>query len=58
MQNSGGPFHSKITSAGTGLTEGCNKRKCFHCLFIELECILRRFPTYVIGSSLAEIVKI
>ena len=23
-----GPFHSKITWAGTGLIEGCNRRKC------------------------------
>ena len=51
-------WHSKITSAGTGLIEGCNRRKCFYCLFIEMECILLRFPTYVIVSSLAEIVKI
>ena len=58
MQSFGGPFHSKITWAGTGLIEGCNRRKCFYCLFIEMECILLRFPTYVIGSSLAEIVKI
>ena len=28
MQRFGGPFHSKITWAGTGLIEGCNKRKC------------------------------
>ena len=26
-----------------------------YCLFIEMECILLRFPTCVIGSSLAEI---
>ena len=58
MQSFGGPFHSKITWAGTGLIEGCNRRKCFYCLFIEMECILLRFPTYVIGSSLAEYVKI
>ena len=38
--------------------EGYNRRKCFPCLFIEIECILLRFPAYVIGSSLAEIVKI
>ena len=35
-----------------------NRRKCFYCLFIEMECILMRFPTYVIGSDLAETVKI
>ena len=58
MQSFGGPFHSEITSAGTGLTEGCNRRKCFYCLFIEMECILLRFPTYVIGSSMAEMVEI
>ena len=58
MQSFGGPFHSKITWAGSGLIEGCNRRKCFYCLFIEMECILLRFPTYVIGSSLVEIVKI
>ena len=58
MQSFGGPFHSKITWTGTGLIEGCNRRKCFYCLFIEMECILLRFPTYVIGSSLAKIVKI
>ena len=28
MQRFGGPFHSKITCAGNGLTEGCNRRKC------------------------------
>ena len=58
MQSFGGPFHSKITSAGTGLIEGCNRGKCFYCLFIEMECILLRYPAYVTGSSLAEIVKI
>ena len=58
MQSFGGPFHSKITLAETGLIEGCNGRKCFYCLFIEMECILLRFRAYVIGSSLAEIVKI
>ena len=58
IQTFGGPFHSKMTGAGTGLIEGCNRRKCFNCLFIELECILLRFLTYAIGSSLAEIVKI
>ena len=57
MQCFGGLFHSKITLAGTGLIEGCHRRKWF-CLFIEMECILLRFQTYVIGSSLAEIVKI
>ena len=31
---------------------------CFYCLFIEMEGILLRYPTYVNGSSLAEIVKI
>ena len=35
-----------------------NRGKCFYCLFIEMECILLRFETYVIGSSLSEIVKI
>ena len=45
-------------STGTGLIEGCNRRKCFYCLFIEMECILLRFPTYAIGPNLAEIVKI
>ena len=38
--------------------EVCNRRKCFYCLFIEMECILLRFPTYVVESSLAEIVRI
>ena len=33
-------------------------RKCLYSFLIEMECILLRFPTYVIGSSLAEIVKI
>ena len=28
MQSFGGPFHSKITWAGTGLIEGCDRRKC------------------------------
>ena len=37
---------SKITWAGFGLMEGCNRRKCFYCLFIEMECILLVFPTY------------
>ena len=50
--------HSKITWVGTSLIEGCNRRKPFYCLFIEMECILLRFLTYVIGSSLEEIVKI
>ena len=27
MQSSDGPFHSKITWAGIGLIEGCNRRK-------------------------------
>ena len=54
MQSFGGLFHSKITWVGTGLTEGCTEES----IFIEMECILLRFPTYVIGSSLAEIVKI
>ena len=58
MQSFGSPFHSKITSAGTGLIKGCNRRKCFYCLFIEMECILPRLPKYVIGSSLEKIVKI
>ena len=58
MQSFGSPFHSKITSAGAGLIEGCNRRKYFYCLFNEMECILLRLPTYVIGSNLAEIVKI
>ena len=53
MHSFGGPFHSEITCAGTGLIEGCNRRKCFHRLFIEMEYILLRFPTYVIKSSLA-----
>ena len=58
MQSFGGPFHSKVTWTGAGLIEACNRRKCFYRLFIEMECILLRFLTYVIGSSLAEIVKI
>ena len=58
MQSFGGPFHSKITWAGTGLIEGCKRKKYFYCLFIQMQCILLRFPTYVIRSSLAEIVKI
>ena len=28
MQSFGGPVYSKITWAGTGLIEGCNRRKC------------------------------
>ena len=28
MQSFGGLFHSKITWAGIGLIEGCNRRKC------------------------------
>ena len=52
MQSFGSPFHSKLTQAGSGLIEGCNRR-CFYCLFIEMECVLLRFPMYVIGSSLA-----
>ena len=53
------PFHSKITRGGIGLEEGFNRRKCvLTCyLFTEMKCILLRFPTYVTGSSLAEIVK-
>ena len=31
---------------------------CSYYLFIEMECILLRFPTFVIGFSLAAIVKI
>ena len=38
--------------------EGCNRRKSFYCLFIEMGCILLRFLMYVIGSSLPETVKI
>ena len=34
MQSFGGPFHSKITWAGTGLREGCNRRE-FFLLFID-----------------------
>ena len=55
MQSFGGPFHSKVPLAGTGPTECCNRRKCFYCLFIEMECMLLSFPTYAFGSSLAEI---
>ena len=58
IQTFDGPFHSKITWARTGLIEGCNRRKSFYYLFIEMECMSLRFPTYVIGSSLAETVKI
>ena len=47
-----------FTLFSTGLIEGCNRRKCIYCLFIEVEYILVRFPTFVIGSNLAEIVKI
>ena len=62
MHSFGGHFAVKyllVTSAGTDLIQGsCNRRKCFYYSFIEMECILLRFSTYVIGSSLAEIVKI
>ena len=58
MQSFDGPFHTKITWDRTGLMEGCDRRKCFYCSFIEMECLFLRFSTYVIGSSLAEIVKI
>ena len=59
MLSFGGPFHSKITGAGTGLIEGCNRRKCFCCLFIEVECMyIAEVPDVCNGSSLAEIVKI
>ena len=47
VQSSGGPFHSKITWAGTGLIEGYNRRKSSYDLFIEMECILLRFATNV-----------
>ena len=42
------PFNSNVTEESV----------FFFCLFVEMECILLRFPMYVIGSSLAEIVKI
>ena len=48
----------ELEPALTGLIESCVRRKCFHYLFIEMECILLRFPTYVIGSSLEEIEKL
>ena len=40
--------------------EGFNRGKCvLTCyLFTEMKCTLVRFPTYVTGSSLAEIAKI
>ena len=28
MQSFGGPFHTKITGAETGLIEACNRRQC------------------------------
>ena len=49
------PFHSKITWAGTGLIEGCKRRKC---VLIICSFILLRFPMNVIGFSLEETVKI
>ena len=59
MQSFGGPFHSKITWAGTGLIEGCNKRKCVIVICsLKMEFTLARFPTYVNASRLLEIVKI
>ena len=58
MQTFGGPFHSKITLGGTGMIEGCNRRECVLVIFIEMKYILVSFPTYVIGYSLAETVKI
>ena len=59
MESFGSSFHSKITWDGTGLIEGCNKRKCVFCyLFIEMKSTLTRFPTNVNASSLSEIVKI
>ena len=42
----------------TILMKSCDRRKCFYCLFIAVECILLRFPTYIIGSILAEIANI
>ena len=55
-QSFGGPFHSDITWAGTGLIEGCNRRKC-----VLIICSLKwsaYVATYVIGFSLEEIVNI
>ena len=59
MQSFGGPFHSKLTLAGTGLIEACNRRKCALVICsLKLSTLLVRFPTYVTGSSLAEIVEV
>ena len=57
-QSFGRPFHSKISWAGTVLIEDYNKRNCVLGIYIEMKCTVVRFPTYVTGSSLAEIVKI
>ena len=42
------------------MTEGGNRTKCVLVAIrsIEMKCIMVTFPTYVTGSSLAEIVRI
>ena len=45
MQSFGGHFHSKITWAGAGLIEGCNRKiqVCSCYLFIEMKCTRGRY---------------
>ena len=48
-----------LSTAGIGLIEGCNRRKCALVISsVKLRAHLVRFLKCVIGSSLAEIVKI
>ena len=53
MQSFGGSFHSGITWAENSLCV-----LVIQSVFTEMKCTLVKFPTYVIGSSLEEIVKI
>ena len=62
MQSFGGPFHSKILTCNLSW-HWPNRRlylkevsSCY--LFTETKYTLAKFPKYVIGSSLVEIVKI
>ena len=51
------PFHSKKLEEE--IIEDCNRRKCVPVIFfIEMKCTLVRFSGYVIGSSLAQFIKI
>ena len=58
MQSFGGPSKKNNLSWDWPNGRLSQKEVCSYHLFIEMKCTLMRFPTYVTGSSLAEIVKI